>query len=64
MKYRILAPAGRNVVIDGLGVFPGGLETEVTEGQVESFRIVRGLQLNQDNVPAGVTVTVVLEEGE
>jgi hypothetical protein len=64
VKYKILAPAGRDVLIDGLGAFPGGQEVELTDDQLESFEIMRGMKLNQDNVPDGVQVTVVTEEGE
>lgn len=62
LKYKVKAP-DRTVIVEGLAVFTPGEEKTFTEQDVVQFFSMRGLSLNQCNVPDGVTVTVqVVEE--
>lgn len=62
LKYRV--KADRDVVVDGLGVFTPGEERTFSAYDEGQFFFMRGIRLNQCNVPDGVEVTVVVAEGE
>lgn len=57
-KYQV--KADRDVIVEGLAVFTPGEERTFTEHDERQFFSMRGIRLNQANVPNGVTVTVVV----
>lgn len=64
MKYLLTNTTLYSVVIDGLGVLEPGQNREFTSSDAEGFRNVRGVGLLSTNVPEGIEVTVVTEEGD
>lgn len=57
-KYKV--KANRDVIVEGLAVLTADETYEFTEEQAHGFWNMRGLQLNQCNVPSGVSVTIVV----
>jgi hypothetical protein len=54
-----------SVVVSGLGVLHfGGNPWNISTDQAQWFSNQTGLPLNQDNVPDGVDVTIVLKDEE
>lgn len=62
MKYRV--EADRNVTVDGLAVFTPGEVKYFGDYEIDVFWNMRGLKLNQCNVPEGVTVTIITDDEE
>jgi hypothetical protein len=60
LTYQVVSKSRR--VIDGLGVFEADEPQEFTEDEEAMFRVIRGIPLNQDNVPDDVTVTIRIDE--
>jgi hypothetical protein len=56
LKYQV--KADRDVIVEGLAVFTPNEERTFSEYDESQFFFMRGLRLNQCNVPSGVTVTV------
>lgn len=56
MKY--IVESDRDCIVVGLAVFKAGDRREFSEYDGRQFEVVRGLKLNQCNVPEGVKVTV------
>lgn len=59
-KYKV--KADRDVIVEGLAVLTADEERTFSEYDEEQFYNMRGLRLNQDNVPEGVEVTIVVVE--
>ena len=57
-QYKV--KANRDVIVEGLAVLYADKERTFSEYDEQQFFNMSGLRLNQDNVPSGVTVTVVL----
>jgi hypothetical protein len=58
LKYKV--KADRDAIVEGLAVFTPDEERTFTEQDERQFFNQRGIHLNQNNVPAGVTVTIVV----
>ena len=57
-KYQV--KADRDVIVEGLAVFTPGEERTFSEYDERQFFFMRGIHLNQNNVPPGVTVTIIV----
>lgn len=57
-KYKV--KTDRDVIVEGLAVLYADKEYTFSEYDEQQFFNVRGLRLNQDNVPKGVKVTIVI----
>lgn len=64
LDFVVEAPADRDAIIEGLGIIDRGTSKTFNEAEVAGFEVMRGLKLNQGNVPNGTTLTVVIKEGE
>lgn len=62
LKYKV--KADRDVVVDGLAVFTPGEERTFSEYDERQFFFMRGVHLNQGNMPPGVTLTIVVTDEE
>lgn len=60
LQYKV--KADRDVIVEGLGVLYEGVTYTFSEYNEQQFHSMRGIRLNQCNVPDGVTVTVVVAE--
>lgn len=58
MKYEVTAAWAQTV--DGLGVFAEGETRVFTQEEADSFEHLRGMQLLDANVPAGMSVVIVM----
>jgi hypothetical protein len=58
LLYEVTSSTAR--VVDGLGVFEA--DVPQTFDNDDSFQLIRGVRLNQDNVPEGVTVVIKFNE--
>lgn len=59
-QYKV--KADRNVIVEGLAVLTAGEEKTFSEYDERQFFNMRGLRLNQCNVPSGVEVTIVVTD--
>jgi hypothetical protein len=57
-QYKV--KADRDVIVEGLAVLYADQEQTFSEYDEQQFFNMRGIRLNQDNVPAGVQVTIVV----
>lgn len=57
-KYKV--KANRDVIVEGLAVLYADQEYTFSEYDENQFYNMRGLRLNQDNVPKGVSVSIVV----
>jgi len=57
-----MVKADRDVIVEGLAVLYAGQEYTFTEYDEQQFFNMRGLRLNQDNVPDGVKVMIVVDK--
>jgi hypothetical protein len=62
--FKYVVKADRDVIVEGLAVFTPGEEKTFSEYNERQFFSMRGLRLNQCNVPSGVTVTVQVVKDE
>ena len=62
MKYVVESKSGG--IVMGLGVFEEGETRELTQDEVDQFKTVAGVQLNDAALPEGFAVTIVIGEGE
>lgn len=62
MKY--IVESDRDCIVEGLAVFKAGDRREFSEYDAGQFEVMRGLKLNQCNVPNGVKVTVDMTDKE
>lgn len=59
-SYVVANTGEEAVTVDGLDVLPPNSEKLYSAQDAENFFHSRGLKLLQDNVPAGIEVTVVV----
>lgn len=60
LKYRV--EADRDVIVEGLAVFTPDEVRTFTEQDERQFFSMRGIHLNQNNMPAGATLTIIVAE--
>lgn len=57
-EYKV--KADRDVIVEGLATFKADEERTFSEYDEFQFFNMRGIRLNQDNVPEGVSVSIVV----